>query len=45
MRKISTMAALAAAAMFAGYRAPYRWVRIQQPTDTRLWATISKRGV
>jgi predicted transglutaminase-like cysteine proteinase len=26
-------------------RAPYRWVRIQQPTDTRVWATISKRGV
>jgi predicted transglutaminase-like cysteine proteinase len=26
-------------------RAPYRWVRIQQPTDTRLWATISKPGV
>jgi predicted transglutaminase-like cysteine proteinase len=26
-------------------RAPYRWVRIQQPTDTRLWATISNRGV
>ena len=26
-------------------RVPYRWVRIQQPTDTRLWATISNRGV
>jgi predicted transglutaminase-like cysteine proteinase len=26
-------------------RAPYRWVRIQQPTDTRLWATIANRGV
>jgi predicted transglutaminase-like cysteine proteinase len=26
-------------------RAPYRWVRIQQPTDTRLWATVSNRGV
>jgi predicted transglutaminase-like cysteine proteinase len=25
-------------------RTPYRWVRIQQPADTRLWATISKRG-
>lgn len=25
-------------------RAPYRWVRIQQPTNTRLWATISSRG-
>ena len=25
-------------------RAPYRWVRIQ-PTDTRLWATVSNRGV
>jgi len=26
-------------------RVPYRWVRIQLPTDTRLWATISGRGV
>jgi predicted transglutaminase-like cysteine proteinase len=26
-------------------RAPYQWVRIQQPTNTRLWATISNRGV
>ena len=26
-------------------RAPYRWVRIQQPTNTRLWAMISDRGV
>jgi predicted transglutaminase-like cysteine proteinase len=26
-------------------RAPYRWVRIQLPTETRLWATISGRGV
>jgi predicted transglutaminase-like cysteine proteinase len=25
-------------------RAPYRWLRIQQPTNTRLWATISNRG-
>jgi predicted transglutaminase-like cysteine proteinase len=27
------------------FRAPYRWVRIQQPIDKRLWATISNRGV
>ena len=28
-------------------RVPYRWVRIQRPTDTRLWTTISNpnRGV
>jgi predicted transglutaminase-like cysteine proteinase len=26
-------------------RAPYRWVRIQLPTDNRLWATISGRGI
>jgi predicted transglutaminase-like cysteine proteinase len=26
-------------------RAPYRWVRIQQPSDMRLWATVSTRGV
>jgi predicted transglutaminase-like cysteine proteinase len=26
-------------------RVPYRWVRIQQPTNTRLWATISGGGV
>jgi len=26
-------------------KVPYRWVRIQLPTDTRLWATISGRGV
>jgi predicted transglutaminase-like cysteine proteinase len=25
-------------------RAPYRWVRIQQPMNTRLWAAISGRG-
>ena len=25
-------------------RARYRWLRIQQPTNTRLWATISNRG-
>lgn len=26
-------------------RAPYRWVRIQMPTDSRLWATIAARSV
>ncbi|TPQ30221.1 hypothetical protein C2U70_27145 [Bradyrhizobium guangdongense] len=26
-------------------RAPYRWVRIQSPVDTRLWATIASRRV
>jgi predicted transglutaminase-like cysteine proteinase len=26
-------------------RAPYRWVRIQKPNDSRLWATISGRGI
>jgi len=26
-------------------KVPYRWVRIQLPTDTRLWATIAGRGV
>jgi predicted transglutaminase-like cysteine proteinase len=26
-------------------RVPYRWVRIQQPTSHRLWATIATRGV
>jgi predicted transglutaminase-like cysteine proteinase len=26
-------------------RAPYRWVRIQSPSSSRLWATIGGRGV
>ena len=26
-------------------RAPYRWVRIQKPNDSRLWTTISGRGI
>jgi predicted transglutaminase-like cysteine proteinase len=26
-------------------RAPYRWVRIQSPSSTKLWATIGGRGV
>ena len=26
-------------------RAPYRWVRIQKPNDSRLWATISGRRI
>lgn len=26
-------------------RAPYRWVRIQSPGSTKLWATIGGRGV
>lgn len=26
-------------------RVPYRWVRIQMPNESRLWATIAGRGV
>jgi predicted transglutaminase-like cysteine proteinase len=26
-------------------RVPYRWVRIQKPDNSRLWATLSSRGV
>jgi predicted transglutaminase-like cysteine proteinase len=26
-------------------RAPYRWVRVQMPTNTKLWTTIADRGV
>ena len=26
-------------------RAPYRWVRVQMPNNSRLWATLAVRGV
>jgi predicted transglutaminase-like cysteine proteinase len=26
-------------------RVPYRWVRIQKPNNSRLWATIAGRGI
>jgi predicted transglutaminase-like cysteine proteinase len=26
-------------------RAPYRWVRVQMPSNTKLWTTIAARGV
>lgn len=26
------------------FKTSYRWVRIQQPTDSRLWAEVSERG-